>query len=75
MKYRILDLINGVYVSDAIYSADDQPEEEWDSLNAVTHVLAVKAGSAITTGRPINYAIIDQDNRVIQSVAVNVFPH
>lgn len=67
VKYRVLDLINSVYVV-------GNPEDEAYSLQDANYLVTQKVTNAIETGRTVNYAIVDESGRAVMHIAVNVFP-
>ena len=72
MKYRVLDLIVG---SEHHYACENSAESRLPyDLQEAKDLLVRRATEAIETGRHINLVIIDEDNRAVESVAINVFP-
>ena len=67
MKYRVLDLINSVYIV-------REPGDGAYELSEATDLMAEKVSDAICRGRSLNLAIIDEDQRVHRYAAVSMFP-
>lgn len=70
MKYRVIDLINGL---EHRYKEESDRHRAYE-LNEATEIMADRAEEAICHGRNISLAIIDTDSRVVRHVSVNMFP-